>query len=1387
MSPIIKTNPTSPNKYFIFGGVILSLVMIASFGFLAFNRFVVLSEAQTEKSLQDVAIGKSKRIQHFLKERYGNAQLLSQNSTVWKSLQSAAKKPRAIAVDPHFDRLLAQTASAYHYRRVMVLDSSLHPIGRNSKSPLSPVVLAALHDAIANRRPSLIDIHLTDNDIAVFGVAHPVFMKGKPGGNILGVVYLEDDVREHLNPIFAQGPSQSSNAGSFLARREGNDVVYLTPLHFAPYTKPLSIRSPIRDSQYLDLSTPIPSSGRPIDGMDYYGVHVIGAIVPVTGTDWFLVVNTNHDAASSSVQTFGFNILLFVTLFSIVPLAGGWMLWQAKQEEISSRIKAESAIRARDEQLKDFLTSAPDPMLIVDRNGLIQDANQKVEQFFGYARNKLMGQPIEMLMPQRFRSVHPAHVAEFNRMATAQRIGSQCITTQRKVSALTRNGREIPVEAALSTLQTSHGMVTVASVRDITDQITYEKKLRQNEQRLLDILNSSPIGVRIAKKHGNEIVFCNKRYKEFVRVPEVVDLALKQHYADPTIYDEILAELALGGQIINRQIQLKSSDGVEKWVLASYMSMKFQGKDTVLGWFFDISERLKMQESLRLALEEQQTIFDTATSGIVFLKDCIILRCNRRMLEMLGYSAEEQIGKNTRMWYTDDIAYETISREYYAQITYKQVVTKEIEMVRKMGSKFWARISSNPIDWSHPELGSVSIIEDITQEREATQALLKAKQLAEEAAQMKADFLATMSHEIRTPINAVIGLSHLMLKTELTAHQQDCITKIQTSGQHLLGIVNDVLDFSKIEAGRMNLEHIDFDLDKILDDLAGLIQEKASEKGLEIIFDVAPEIPKMLVGDPLRLGQVLINLCSNAIKFTEKGEVEISAHKLDETDDRVKLRFAVKDTGIGITQEQIEKLFNSFQQGDSSITRKHGGTGLGLVISKRMVGLMGGEIGVNSEPDKGSEFWFVVHLEKSSIQRPNMKIHSNLRDRSVLVVNDNVHARMALAEQLSSMGFVTDAAEDGIAAIDMVKKASISKPYDAIFMDWQLPVMNGFETIRKIKALGITPVPKFILVTEYSHEEAFRSAQSTGIEEVLIKPLTPSTVFDSLSRVFGIEKRENRSSTNRTSALLMQEMKDIIGSRILLAEDNEINQQIVVELLTDAGFMVDIVKNGRKAIEQLYQQHYNLVLMDIQMPVMDGMTATSMIRKIPGFAQLPIIAMTANAIPQDRERCLAIGMNDYLVKPIEPENLFATLRRWITPHISQAKTVAAQATVNTNAPVPVNIDGLDTKLGLRRVLNERKFYVSMLQRFVDGQGKDAEQIRESLNNADDETAERLAHTLKGVAGNIGASALQNTAEQLETMIRDKEKRESLDAVLAELTAQLSGLTSQLRAWLILQA
>lgn len=765
-----------------------------------------------------------------------------------------------------------------------------------------------------------------------------------------------------------------------------------------------------------------------------------------------------------------------------------------------------------------------------------------------------------------------------------------------------------------------------------------------------------------------------------------------------------------------------------------------------------------------------------------------VLTFNASAESIFGYSAQDLVGQNIKVLMPEAMA---IKHDGFLQRftppEQSDVIghSRELSALRSSGEEFPIDLRVSKITTGDKVL-YVGLLRDITKrkaleekERQVAEELLKARQAADDANQAKSDFLANMSHEIRTPMNAVIGLSDLCLMTELQPKQRDYLGKIHSSATSLLGIINDILDFSKIEAGKLTLEELPFEIDAILDNLATVILVKTQEKGVELLFDRSPEVPSVMVGDALRIGQVLVNLCNNAAKFTEKGEIIVKIQMLHSLEGRLRLLFEVRDSGIGMTPEQQGRMFQSFSQADSSTTRKYGGTGLGLAICKQLVELMNGRIWVESEPGVGSTFAFEIEVgesKESAVRR--FEPTPDVRGIHALIVDDNDTAREILDSYLSAFTFDTTSIADPKQALDILRKAD--KPYDLVVLDWMMPGMSGLELATAIKSCNDLPqLPKLILVSAFYGADLVEHSGAEHIDHFLSKPVSPSHLFDSIMQVFGHQMAEKMADRRSRGAFEMAELKPIWGAQILLVEDNEVNQEVASELLRHAKLLVDIANHGQEALDRLAEKQYDCVLMDIQMPVMDGYTATRAIRSQGQYDGLPVIAMTANASSEDRDESLKQGMDAHLSKPIDPKELYQTLLKWIVPGDRQVP--ADHLLTTTEQEVP-EIEGLDSTAGLERLAGNTDSYLRLLRKFCENQANAVEQIQDALENGDPHAAERAAHTLKGVSASIGAMELAQIASGVEAQIKAQTgplHSEHLDGLSASLTALVSAILAAL--------
>ncbi|WP_428603815.1 transporter substrate-binding domain-containing protein [Sedimenticola sp.] len=652
----------------------------------------------------------------------------------------------------------------------------------------------------------------------------------------------------------------------------------------------------------------------------------------------------------------------------------------------------------------------------------------------------------------------------------------------------------------------------------------------------------------------------------------------------------------------------------------------------------------------------------------------------------------------------------------------------------------------------------------------------EAKDQAVQASRFKSEFLANMSHEIRTPMNAIVGLCHLTSRTDLNTKQRDYIEKIQLSAQSLLSIINDILDFSKIEAGKLKVEHVKFDLEDVLHNLATLSSIKAVEKGLEIVFEQDQDIPTQLRGDPFRLGQVLLNLVSNAIKFTEQGEVLVKISKRKQEAQQIWLQFDVIDSGIGISKAKQGSLFNAFTQADGSTTRKYGGTGLGLSISRQLVSLMGGEIGVDSTPGAGSRFYFTLPF---TIAEPvtSPKLLPDIRGMRVLLVDDNHTSLEVLSHILESLSFHVTAFDSGSKALHHLRQTD--SRYDLILLDWIMPGMDGNQVAKQIRELATEGQPPIIImVTAYGREMSETHLDESALDSILIKPITPSQLFDAIIKAKASENPELAAEAGISSIQSYQPPPQLKGE-VLLVEDNLINQQVARELLEQMGLTITIASNGMEAVAAASEHRYDVILMDIQMPQMDGYEAAGKIRNLPESNTLPIIALTANALSGDKEKALAAGMNEHVPKPIDPADLHRILSQWLPIDTAiedkpPPLTVSEQEITDLQERLP----GINVKAGIARVGGNRELYEKLARQFYEDHQNALEILQDQLSTSDIEAATRTVHTIKGVAGNIGASSLQSAAAEQEVSLHQQHNdgiQESFRNACVEIFGQLSTL------------
>jgi PAS domain S-box-containing protein len=763
----------------------------------------------------------------------------------------------------------------------------------------------------------------------------------------------------------------------------------------------------------------------------------------------------------------------------------------------------------------------------------------------------------------------------------------------------------------------------------------------------------------------------------------------------------------------------------------------------------DVTEQRKAEAIIREQKERLEALVENSPVAIVTVgMDRDIVSTNPAFERMFGYASREVIGQDLDHLLANDTVH-TTQVPYSERLFQGEPVKCINQRRRKDGNLADVEISGVPLIVENKIIGGLWLYHDITE-------LMQARRAAEQADRAKSEFLANMSHEIRTPMNGIIGLIELTMGTELTPEQSDFLVGARESADALLSVLNGILDFSKIEAGQLELEHIDFNLPSVVEGVAQTLASRADNKGLEIVSFISSDVPSRVRGDPGRLRQILVNLVENAIKFTEKGEIFIRTDLECVEDGKTTVRFSVVDTGIGIPPERQTAIFERFVQADGSTTRKYGGTGLGLTISKQLAEMMGGEIGVNSDAGKGSTFWFTVVLDEALTQE-TLQVYTDIHGLRMLVVDDNATNRRVFTKMLESFGCQVSTADGGRRVVQTLIRASLTNnPFRVVLLDMQMPEMDGEQTLEAIRSEPMTQTVDVIVLTSIGHRADFSQVKSLGCSGYLIKPIKQAQLRESLESVVS---QSNRKENRRVSAI-DQPISDHSGRglKILLAEDNEINQKMAKVLLTRQGHAVDVARNGKEAVEASTHCDYDLIFMDVQMPGMDGFEATRNIRTLEGNNRhTPIIAMTAYAMPEDRDRCLTVGMDDYLSKPLSPAKVFEVIEHW-------GYLLKAAPTPRFEMPIEEAADPtapLDMEHALSRFSNDQEFFFLLLKDFLLAIPEKMSIMQEALQQHDFEKLSRQAHNLKGVASNFSAMELSSLSNQLDLAGRAQNEEEAL--------------------------
>ena len=1083
-------------------------------------------------------------------------------------------------------------------------------------------------------------------------------------------------------------------------------------------------------------------------------------------------------------------------------------------EDVTERKRMEMALQHSEARFRDISLSMADWIWEVDKDGKYIFSAGNLKDALGYSDDEILGKSPFDFMPE-------AEAARVRRIF-AEAIAKRQPIVDVKNWNLRKDGRRVCLLSnAIPIVNETGELLGYRGVdKDITSALQTEEKLKASLEVTEKIIETIPIGMIIVNQ-DKIIKRINKAALEILGHDSSAEIVGYPCHKNICPADRGKCPIIDLGQVVNRSEKVVvHKDGRHIPVLKTALPVVISDETMIIEAFMDISELKAAENAFRDSEERLRTIMQTIVDPIVvYDNQGKTTYINPAFTNVFGWSAEEVLGR--RIDFVPDKAAAETSAAITKVLQGERLTEFESQRFTKDGRILEVRLGAALLlDSSGQANGIVVICRDITQEKQTKDNLSRVNhelqmaienanrmtQKAEIANTAKSEFLANMSHEIRTPMNGIIGMTDLVLNTNLTEEQRKYLKMAKLSADSLLGLINDILDFSKIEAGKVELEAIDFNLRNTLENIAAGLALKAHEKELEIVCHIRPDVPTALIGDPARLRQIIINLTGNALKFTEEGEIVIRVEMVSETSDSVDLRFMVSDSGIGIPRNKLDSIFKSFEQVDGSTTRKYGGTGLGLSISRQLVEMMGGKIYVESpnilylqdvsetEPGKlrrggpGSTFHFTVHFDLScarEISPPRLEQH-DLTGLPVLIVDDNYTNRLLLQEMVTGWGLIPTTAADGKQALELTWETfSSGKPFPLILLDLQMPELDGFDVAKMIKSAPFGKDAKIIMLSSMGERGDAERCRKSGISGYLAKPVKQSDLLDAIMLTMGLKAEEEMKVITRHTVYEARE-----SLNILLAEDNLVNQILTVKILKNRGHQVTLAANGREAVAAFQKDDFDLILMDIQMPEMDGFEATSTIRKLMyekrnregQIAAIPIVAMTAHAMKGDREKCLAAGMDNYVSKPINPEELFRVIKEVVQTRNEQKKKSAR----NPEAHEPLSPKTFDLDQAREATLDDEEIFQEITSLFLEGLPDHLDKIKKAIAANDAPALNQAAHSLKGSVGNFGAPKAYEKAYRFELLGNENkieiaaEEFADLESAFAELAAEMNTVLQDIK-------